>query len=214
MDTPAKDTVKDPVKDPAKDKVLASWRGPDSGGNRGLGMVVFLVSLGMFFAVGIVCFLLYRLTSSASAGMDPLNLPPALWLSTAVLAATAWGVQQSLSAARQGLMPLLYRWLKRTWVLALLFILIQAPALVELLRVHQVYVQDGRAGIYGMTFALVLLHVLHVLGGMVPLSILVWRAHQQRLHRDSLPFVQSCAAYWHFLEVVWLVLVITLAWAG
>jgi cytochrome c oxidase subunit 3 len=194
MDTPAKD----PVKDPAKDKVLASWRGPDSGGNRGLGMVVFLVSLGMFFAVGIVCFLLYRLTSSASAGMDPLNLPPALWLST----------------ARQGLMPLLYRWLKRTWVLALLFILIQAPALVELLRVHQVYVQDGRAGIYGMTFALVLLHVLHVLGGMVPLSILVWRAHQQRLHRDSLPFVQSCAAYWHFLEVVWLVLVITLAWAG
>ncbi|MGY8827655.1 MAG: hypothetical protein ACKVJG_27725, partial [Candidatus Latescibacterota bacterium] len=67
MDTPAKD----PVKDPAKDKVLASWRGPDSGGNRGLGMVVFLVSLGMFFAVGIVCFLLYRLTSSASAGMGP-----------------------------------------------------------------------------------------------------------------------------------------------
>jgi len=199
---------------PSKDEVLASWQGPDTGGNRGLGMLIFLVALGMFFAVGIVCFLLYRLTGSASAGMDPLNLPPALWLSTAVLAATAWGVQQSLVAARQGQIPLLYRWLRRTWVLAFLFVLIQAPALAELLRVHQVYVQDGRAGIYGMTFALVLLHALHVLGGMVPLSILVWRGRGQNLGEESLPFVRSCVVYWHFLEVVWLVLVITLAWAG
>ncbi len=192
----------------------ATWQGPKAEGYRALGMLLFLLALGMFFAVGIVCFLLYRLTGSASAGMDSLELPFALWLSSAVLAVTAWSVQRSLSAAKQGLMPLLYRWLQRTWLLAALFILIQAPALIELLRVHQFYVRDGRAGIYGMTFFLVLLHALHVVGGMVPLSMLVWKAHKGRLTEENLPSVQSCAAYWHFLEAVWLVLVIILAWAG
>lgn len=199
---------------PPQDKALASWQGPQNEGNNSLGMLLFLIALGMFFAVGIVCFLLYRLTGSASAGMDALELPAALWLSSAVLALTTWSVQRSLAAARQGQVPLLSSWLKRTLLLAALFVVIQIPALVELLRVHQFYVSDGRAGIYGMTFALVLLHAVHVLGGMVPLSILVWKAHKSRLQKENVSSVRFCALYWHFLGVVWLVLVVTLLWAG
>ena len=126
----------------------------------------------MFFAVGIVVFLLYGFTSSASAGMDPLYLPAELWGSTLVLILTSWVMYSMERAARQGAYDAMERWMHRTWGLSLLFVLIQVPALSELLRVHFVYVDSGRAGVYGITFALILLHALHVVGGMIAMGIL------------------------------------------
>ena len=44
-----------------KDKpVLASWQGPDTSDMSSLYMLIFMGALGIFFAVGIVVFLLYR----------------------------------------------------------------------------------------------------------------------------------------------------------
>ena len=59
---------------------------------------------------------------------------------------------------------------------------------------------------YGITFALIVIHALHVSGGMVPLSLLAWRARKDRLDSEHLLSVRACVVYWHFLEVVWVVL--------
>ena len=44
------------------------------------------------------------------------------------------------------------------------------------------------------------------MGGMVPLSVLSYRALRDRLGWEQVAAVHSCATYWHFLEVVWVVL--------
>ena len=49
-------------------------------------------------------------------------------------------------------------------------------------------------------------HALHVVGGMVPLSMLAWKARMDRLDSEHLLSVRACAAYWHFLEAVWIAL--------
>lgn len=198
----------------AQQPVLASWQGPDSTGHRRLGMVIFMVALGMFFAVGVVCFLLYRFASSASAGMDPLYLPWELWISTVLLLLTGWWMRAMGQAARRGDCVEMGRRLRWTWALSLLFVLVQGPALAELLRVHFVYVNDGRAGVYGMAFALILLHALHVVGGMIAMGVLFWKTRATGLEQAHVPFAQICAQYWHFLAWVWAVLLAVFFWAG
>ena len=72
----------------------------------------------------------------------------------------------------------------------------QVPALVQLLDRHRVL----EAGAYGIAFALVVVHALHVVGGMVPLSVLGWKARANRLDSEYLFSVRACVAYWHFLR--------------
>ena len=75
-----------------------------------------------------------------------------------------------------------------------LFIAVQVPALMQLLDRHRA----PEASTYGIAFALVVVHALHVVGGMVPLSALAWRARMNRLDSEHLLSVRACAAYWHF----------------
>jgi cytochrome c oxidase subunit 3 len=194
--------------------VLASWQGPETSGMSSLYMLIFMGALGVFFAVGIVVFLLYGFTSSASAGMDPLYLPAELWGSTLVLILTSWVMYSMERAARQGAYDAMSRWMHRTWGLSLLFVLIQVPALSELLRVHFVYVDSGRAGVYGITFALILLHALHVVGGMIAMGILFWRTRGGALGESHVHPARMCAQYWHFLSGLWAVLMVVFLMAS
>ena len=194
--------------------VLASWQGADVSDMGSLYMLIFMGALSIFFAVGIVVFLLYGFNSSASAGMDPLYLPVELWASTLLCFLTSWVMHSMERTARQGEYDAMARWMHRTWGLSLLFVLIQIPALAELLRVHFVYVDSGRAGIYGITFALILLHALHVVGGMVAMGILFWKVRGATLGESHVSPARMCAQYWHFLSGVWAVLMVVFLLAG
>ncbi|MEE3233147.1 MAG: hypothetical protein VX294_03195 [Candidatus Latescibacterota bacterium] len=197
-----------------RDPVIASWGGADSESNRNLGMLIFLIALGIFFAVGIGCFLLYRFFSPAANSMAPLYLPQSLWLSSGVLMVAALFVFRCTKAAGQEDFVALDLWLWRMWAAAWAFVLIQIPALLEMMSIHFEYVKDNQAGTYGISFALILLHALHVVGGLIPITRLAWQSRRGRLGTKHLKSVYSCAHYWHFLEVVWVLLLFTLLLAG
>ena len=190
------------------------WNTPDPGGSRRLGMALFLVSLAMLFGASVVAFAYLRLTSPALQGLAPVELPLGLFASTAALMGAGWAVHKSWQSARRGHFPHLRRWLGRTWILSALFIAIQIPAMWQLLEWHQRLDASGQAGLYGITFALIMVHALHVVGGMVPLSILAWKARRDLLDSEHLLTVRACAAYWHFLEAVWVALLLAFYFFG
>jgi heme/copper-type cytochrome/quinol oxidase subunit 3 len=168
----------------------------------GLGLGVTLISLAMLFAAGLIAFGHKRFE-----GMPAVVLPPLLWASTVVLAVSAVTMVKAQRAARLGQAPAMKRWLLITSCLAIAFIATQTPALWQLLTAHQ----SHATGLHGSVFFLILVHALHVLGGLVPLGYLTYRAHRPSLRR-GLPSPQGVTLtgiYWHFLEVVWIVLLVT-----
>ena len=189
-----------------REGIAAGWVGPDLGGRRRMGMVLFLVSLTMLFGANIVALAYLRMTSSALLGGDPIELPLAFFASTAALLGAGLAMHKAWQGARRGHFPHLRQWLGRTWLLSALFIAIQTPAMLELLRRHRALEGTDITSTYGITFALIVVHALHVGGGMVPLSLLAWRARKDRLDSEHLLSVRACVVYWHFLEVVWVVL--------
>ena len=191
--------------------MTARDRGPHVPGAGMLGMVVFLVSLTMLFAAGMIGYLIVRSQAELWVPPNAPGLPRGLWASTAVIVGTSAAAQASLVWIRRGRQDLLRRGLVLTSALAIVFLALQSWNWHVMVRAGIL----ATTSLYGYTFyVLTGLHALHVVGGLVPLAFVTWRAWRGRYTWADYQGVRLCTLYWHFLGAVWIVLFSALVQAG
>jgi cytochrome c oxidase subunit 3 len=72
-----------------------------------------------------------------------------------------------------------------------------------------------KSGIFGSTFFMATgFHGLHVIIGTIFLAVTLWRAKLGHFTKDSHFGLEAAAWYWHFVDVVWLFLFISVYWYG
>lgn len=188
-----------------------------------LGMWLLLISLMILFLAAMVAYLVIRVLGGHAPPLGTLQLPPELWISTALVL----GVSAVLTRAVHEIRRERLRNFRNLMVVALLlaigFVAVQTPALMTVLRNHNVLaaragpqnspleVDSHRtaAALYGAVFALVLIHALHVIGGIVALLVVVIRSRGPTYdHEHYLP-IRHTAMYWHFLDIVWVIMFAT-----
>jgi heme/copper-type cytochrome/quinol oxidase subunit 3 len=76
----------------------------------------------------------------------------------------------------------------------------------EFLRVIPRSAGSRTGQLYAVVVSLVVLHALHVIGGLIPLAVTTVRAFRGRYDHEVHEGVTLCAMYWHFLDIVWIVL--------
>ena len=168
-----------------------------------LGMWLFLLALSMLFGASILGYGLIRFTGTSQASRGLIHLPIALYFSTAIIIISSFTFHRAIVSARQDHQRALRAWLATTLLLAIAFIAVQAPALWIVLRRHYVLrAQD--IGIYGLIFFLILLHALHVIGGLVALVQVNRKAAVGAYQHRSIAPLRHAALYWHFLDIIWL----------
>ena len=170
------------------------------------GMRLFLASLSVLFIAGVVGYLIIRGQGHIPAPAEGVSLPRGLWISTAILLISGWTIHLANGNARSGDAARLKRHLGMTFVLSVLFVGVQAPSLAALLGTHRAALADHSFSLYGISFALIGIHAAHVLGGMVPLGWIFALAWRGGIGSHLQPAVNLCAIYWHFLDVVWVLL--------
>lgn len=178
---------------------------------RRLGLWIFLASLIMLFAASIWGYVYIRITGSNSPDSGTLNIPIGLYLSTMILIASGVTIHLTTRSAEQYNPTKTKRLLAATLLLAIAFIIAQSPALAELLNEHN-RALSSHYGLYGMLFFLVILHALHVLGGILPLAWLILKPNPPAVSLNqespaahpSATTIRLTATYWHFLEAVWI----------
>lgn len=173
-----------------------------------VGMWLFLAALGMLFASSMLAYLVIRLRGPAS----DVHLPKLLWLSTAVILLSSLTIHLALGAVGRERQRQFRAFLLATLALAVFFVIVQVPAMAALLKSHAAF-RAQNLHVYGLVFFLVLLHALHVIGGIAGLARVAILAHLGRYDHESHASVRHIAMYWHFLDIVWLVMfgVLTLA---
>lgn len=55
-------------------------------------------------------------------------------------------------------------------------------------------------------YAITGLHVVHVLGGIIALTVVLWRAALKKYSSAGYEGISLCATYWHFLDGLWIYL--------
>lgn len=197
---------------------------------------LFIASLTMLFAASLVGYLIVRFNSPVAPPKGTLVVPDIFLYSTLVLiiASTIIHIMSSKAQKLYTDPPdtdqpkrlydeveqpnpetLLKRHVKqfRTYVFAAitigaLFVMIQVPGLIALAdQITENLLAPHRLA--GLAAVLIGIHALHVVGGFVPLIMMFMQTYiapQQRLHHTA----RYTAIYWHFLDAVWLVMLITL----
>jgi heme/copper-type cytochrome/quinol oxidase subunit 3 len=168
-----------------------------------LGMRLLIASLAVLFAASITGYIVVRTRAEVwpPAGMPAL--PSGLWLSTVLIVLSSVTMAWAVAGIRRDRQRPLRLGLLLTFLLGLAFLASQTVNWFGLVAAD---VRPG-ANLYAFTFfVLTWLHALHVVGGLVPLGLVTARAWRGGYTAGFHPGVEYTAMYWHFLDVVWLVL--------
>jgi len=175
---------------------------PDAGP---MGMYFFIVALSMFFAGGMVGYLVIRSTHQPWPPPGFPALPRSLWLSTMAIVACSVAIQRALRAVRSGDLPRMQYNLIVTLVLGVVFLALQIFAWLRI--AEQLTLPSEAMGPYVKLFYFLTgLHAVHVLGGLGTLLVVTRRAIAGRYNAQFHPGVRYSAIYWHFLDAVWCVM--------
>jgi cytochrome c oxidase subunit 3 len=170
-----------------------------------VGTVVWLASELMFFS-GL--FAAYFTLRSASRGPWPpegveLDAVTA-GLFTLALVASSGTIQVAVRALTRNDRAGFRRWLLITASLAFLFLANQG-------REWATATFDTDSNTFGSAFYLMTgFHGLHVLGGVLAMFVLVGRATSPRFGAAEVPAAEVVSYYWHFVDVVWIGMFVTL----
>lgn len=197
-----------PDDNPSKGAALAVPRSRSRRHPAEIGLYVFLASLSVLFAASLIGYLFTRLTGERLSTSAAIHLPWIIWLSTLSLLTTSFMLHRSLAAVRREKQSDLRRWLLTAFALGCVFLSLQTVSVLELLRLHWIGLERSMT-LYGIVMVLVGLHAAHVLGGLVALSVVTVRGFQYRYDHECYRGLRICVIYWHFLDVVWLVMLAT-----
>lgn len=180
-----------------------------------LGMKLFLAALGVLFAASMAGYLAIRVRAERWPPPDAPDLPAGLWFSTLLIIAASVSIHQAVKRIRRDHRRGLQVSLVITFVLGLVFLALQSANWWTLYEDMKATPLPDHARLYPFTFYLLtVLHALHVLGGLVHLLIVIRHAGQGVYRSDSYGGVRYAAMYWHFLDVVWLVMFVMIYVAG
>lgn len=170
---------------------------------RKLGMWAFLASEIMFFGALIGTFIAFKVDHPEAfrAAHEVLSLPLAT-LGTSVLIVSSFAVVMGLEAMQSDDRRVFFNWMGLTLLFGVTFLSIQAFEWYELMH------EGIKAGnIFGTAFFVTTgFHGLHVLIGVAWLGLLVLRATRGVYSSSNNLGIELFGLYWHFVDVVWIVL--------
>jgi cytochrome c oxidase subunit 3 len=174
-----------------------------------VGTIVWLASELMFFAGLFAMYFTSR--ARATNGWPPapteLAVPYAL-VFTLILVASSVTCQYGVFAAEIGNVYGLRRWFTITFVMGLAFVLGQANEYRNLIMNHDTTIASST---YGSVFYLTTgFHALHVIGGLVAFVFVLIRSTMGRFTPAQATSAIVVSYYWHFVDVVWVGLFITI----
>ncbi|MDQ2827520.1 MAG: cytochrome c oxidase subunit 3 [Chloroflexota bacterium] len=172
-----------------------------------LGMLLFLASEAVFFTVLILAFVFYRGSPANAGGPSVFNALDVgrVAIFTACLYASSFTIIMSERSHKKGKDGGMKLWLLLTIGLGAAFLFGEATEYIDL--TSRLGVTPNR-DIFGTTFyALTGFHGFHVLIGLLLLTIMFILVMGGKFRGGAHPSAYNTVAlYWHFVDVVWVVI--------
>ena len=201
--------TRDVLKGPPPPPTGRGWGGGDGPDGRGadrrasfIGLFILLAATTMVFAALTAAFWMRR---GISEDWTSMHKPVLLWFNTVVLLASSVVLDRSRHALKAGNRSQFNSWWTAATVLGVLFLLGQAYVWHEL-RNAGIYIASNPASSF--FYVLTAIHALHLLGGVAALVYVDVQAWRLRLGPAKRTVIDVSAIFWHFLDGVWLYLML------
>jgi cytochrome c oxidase subunit III len=182
---------------PASD-ASPGWRLPDRGK---VGMMSFIIAESAIFTIFVVAYLFYL--GKSLTGPTPRDVLETPIFYTICLLSSSLTIHLAVKRlTRDALLSFLALWLL-TIVLGGLFMYGTAQEWRRLIYEHGLTISTN---LFGTTYySLVGLHAFHVTVGLVMLALVLLLGLTGRVRVAQSPRVDVLSMYWHFVDVVWVV---------
>jgi cytochrome c oxidase subunit 3 len=178
-----------------------------------LGMMLFIASEVMFFAALFAAYFNAKATlpvfpPEGAEFIDAFKSPFIPIFMTVILITSSFTMQWATGRIRKGDRVGMNRGIAVTLILGIAFLFLWATEYALLFTEHDFGINSG---IYGTLFyTLTGFHGAHVIGGVIGLAVILSRGLMGQFTRGHHVAVEAVHYYWHFVDVVWILLFLTI----
>lgn len=168
---------------------------------------VAIASIIMMFAGLTSAYIVKR----GQAGWQGIITPAFFWWSTAVIITSSITIQMALRSFKQREMARFRTLFLVTFLLGILFVFLQWKGFTFMWN-HGVHFEGASAGQF--LYIIFGLHAIHVLGGIVALAVIAAKQFFGQTKSYNATGIEIMSTYWHFVDILWLYLLIFFIWLG
>lgn len=165
----------------------------------------------LYLGMGSMVMLFAAFTSAYVVRMEKgdwmhFDMPQIFYISTAVILVSSVTMNMALSAAKKNNFAGLKSASLITLLLGIGFIVCQFWGWNILYSQKIVFAGKYSNASGSFFYVLTLMHLLHLLGGIIALFVVWIKSTQQKYNSENLLGVRLCAIFWHFLDLLWIYL--------
>lgn len=167
-----------------------------------------MISMTMTFA-GLTS--AYVVSSSRADWLEGFEMPTAFNISTIIIVLSSLSfflAKQRLKQEQIGQFKLL---LWATLALTLLFVYYQFQGFAAIIAQGYYFTGPQSSITTSFLYVLVLLHIAHLVGGIVVLLVVLTRAYMGKYSAQNILGIELAELFWHFLDFLWLYLFVFLS---
>ena len=161
-----------------------------------------MASMVIFFGA----FCSYYLVMHDNTNWFVFNLPSLFFISTAIIILSSGTMFWAQQSAKNGQLATIKTAMLVTLILGIAFCVCQVEAW-KTLYAQGVYFAGKRSSIAGsILYVITFMHFLHVIAGLLALSVTWINAVRNKYTTQNYLGLSLCGIFWHFLDVLWVIL--------
>lgn len=169
----------------------------------------------LWVAIGSIVMMFAGLTSAfivkgAQPEWSTIELPRAFYYSTLVILISSVTIQMALKAFKERKMNYYRRLITITAVAGIGFIVLQVIGFRQLWETGVTLNGSGAGQFLYIIFGL---HALHVLGGIIALLVMFFKAFSSKFRNYNPVSIELASTYWHFVDLLWVYLFVFFLWS-
>lgn len=160
-------------------------------------------SLIMSFAGLISAFIVSR---TREDWLNDFQMPSAFFISLVVILASSFTLILAKSALKQNNRQMVTVWLWITLILGFAFIYNQFEGFRQIIASGYNFTGPTSNVTFSFIYVIAILHIAHVIAGLICLIVVIYNHFKQKYDANSMLGFELAANFWHFVDVLWLVL--------
>ncbi|KQB38055.1 Cytochrome c oxidase, subunit III [Flavobacterium daejeonense] len=162
-----------------------------------------MVSMFMMFAGLTSAFIVSK---SRVDWLNNFQLPTAFYFSTAVILACSVTFHLAKKAIQQDNRSKTTAMLLVTLVLGVVFVISQFVGFGQIIESGYYMTGEGSSITVTFLYIIAFMHLLHLAGGIISLLIIIYNHFKQKYNSAQTLGIELGAMYWHFLDLLWVLL--------
>jgi cytochrome c oxidase subunit III len=175
------------------------------------------VKFTLWVAIAAIIMMFAGLTSayivkSGQPNWEEVQTPNEFWYSTIAILLSSLMIQMALRSFKQRNMPAYRNLLLLSIILGTAFVIFQWLGFQWLWENGVIFKNGSGAGQF--LYIIAGLHAIHLLGGIIAMLVLWFRAYLGSVKNYNAVPVEIAATYWHFVDILWIYLLVFFVWIG